>query len=38
VFGIWASLIDLKADREGSSSLRDLLLDRSKVPNPKTNN
>jgi hypothetical protein len=37
VFGIWASLIDLKVDLEGPSSLRDLLLDRSNLPIPNTN-
>ena len=31
-----ASLIDLKADLEGPSSLRDLLLDRSKLRIPNT--
>jgi len=35
VLGILANLIDLKADLEGPSSLRDLLFDRSKLPIPK---
>jgi hypothetical protein len=38
VLGLLASLIDLKADLEGPSRLRDLFLDRSKllIPNPNT--
>jgi hypothetical protein len=38
VLGILPSLIVLKADIEGPSSLRDLLLDRSKLPIRNTNN
>ena len=38
VLGILPSLIVLKADLEGPSSLRDLLLDRSKLPIRNTNN
>ena len=37
MLGILASLIDLEPDLEGPSSLRDLLLDRSKLPIPNTN-
>ena len=37
VFGILASFIDLKADLEGPSSLRDLLLDQSNSPIPNKN-
>jgi len=38
VLRILPSLIVLKADLEGPSSLRDLLLDRSKLPIRNTNN